>query len=214
MLVKGTSFTPVLLVHVLVLLVVNMHWSLARQMPESGGESVDGLLPVSKVKVRQVKVWDKASDKASRQFLKAFESRLFGLFGLKSRPKPKKQMKIPDYMVQLYEQQQQLNQQTSDDIDYIDSDDSNNSDEELTSDVFNHNKRSTPKQSHKSYRSHYNKRFSLSGNANTIISHKQHYEGMRPQTHLSCEPVLGSARAACPLPLQCLSCLHLVTSPH
>ncbi|CAK9252563.1 unnamed protein product, partial [Sphagnum jensenii] len=38
------------------------------------------------------------------QFLNAFESRLFRLFGLKSRPKPKKNLQIPEYMIELYRQ--------------------------------------------------------------------------------------------------------------
>ena len=142
----------------------------------------DSLLPAMKARTATKEYLDQYSD----QFLKAFESRLFRLFGLKSRPKPKKHYKIPDYMIQLYQQQQQLNQQTSDN--YFD--DTYQPEEEVTTDVTTdkHAKRWLTKaeQGGKQGKqeNHYNQRFSLSGNANTIISYKQHYEGM-PPTHLS-----------------------------
>lgn len=45
----------------------------------------------------------------SSEFLKALESRIIRLFGLKSRPRPN-QVQIPEYMIELYQEQQQLHQ--------------------------------------------------------------------------------------------------------
>ena len=201
MLFTGRSFTRVLLLNFLVL---NMHFSTtaqqllassaSQQWTETGVEDQnqdfgrerqlsDSLLPAMRTRTAAKQYLDESLDQSldqySQEFLKAFESRLFRLFGLKSRPKPKKHYKIPDYMIQLYQKQQQLNHQTSDNY-FYDTDRQNG--EELTADETTdyHNKRSATKPVH---RSHYNKRLSLSGNPNTIISHKQHYEGMRPQTY-------------------------------
>lgn len=107
----------------------------AEQLKEDQ-EVTDSLLPAIK-----------GATKEYSQFLNAFESRLFRLFGLKSRPKPKKHLQIPEYMIELYQRQSH------------------------TSDNGRYNT------SIKSRRMHQIKRISLRGDANTIISHKQH-EGM------------------------------------
>ncbi len=95
MLFTGRSFTRFLLLN---LLVLNMHLntssmaSTAEQLNEDQ-EVTDSLLPAIK-----------GATKEYSQFLNAFESRLFRLFGLKSRPKPKKNLQIPEYMIELYRQ--------------------------------------------------------------------------------------------------------------
>lgn len=101
-------------------------------------EVTDSLLPAIK-----------GATKEYSQFLNAFESRLFRLFGLKSRPKPKKHLQIPEYMIELYQRQSHT------------SDNGNNG-------KHNHTSIKSKKMLHQI------KRISLRGESNTIISHKQH----------------------------------------
>ncbi|XP_054153976.1 uncharacterized protein LOC128952585 isoform X2 [Oppia nitens] len=130
----------------------------------------------------------------NRAIVKAFEAKLLQLFQLNSRPKsrPNTINLIPDYMLDLYHKQQYYNQllTTHDDEDndnHIDDNTVEYSDKSSADNDFNHRQHSTKhnnqntgasggQTAHQRYRSHHYKRFSLSGNANTIISHKQHYE--------------------------------------
>lgn len=56
-------------------------------------------------------------DRPNAKVLSVVESRLLNMFGLKSRPRPSQNVLIPEYMLQLYQRQQKLNQEEAAEVD-------------------------------------------------------------------------------------------------
>jgi len=126
------------------------------------------LLLASTCEMVEVKVTQEVTDsllptKAHVEFINAFESRLLRLFGLKSRPKPKKNLQIPEYMIELYQHQQDLHRSESENGEFL-------LGFKLSNDRDKQKK----------------KRISLLGTANTITSHTHEDAGDEHLYDLNC----------------------------